>query len=226
MTRFHTRWLASVDSIQAVDRVATHVARAVQAGDLAPGTQLSVRELAERFETSTDMVHTALAALVADGSLVRHGNSILARPVERAELHRVYELRRALEPQLAAESVRSQSAAYFTKLWSVAEARDDPTAPMDARREASIRLRQMSTSAPQLACERRIMMMAWQQIDRFIPLIARTQPAQSDTPWPRLGDQFLDVYERRSLKAIHAWWQEYLDRSWLLVDDALHALAC
>jgi hypothetical protein len=221
-----TRWLASVNSIQVVDRVAEHVTSAVDAGDLVPGTELSRRELAATFETSTDMVDTALARLTANGSLVHHGNSVVVRPLDPAELRRAYELRTVLEPQLNAESARTWTADHFALLSHGVETRDDPTASLAARRAANLRMRELTTAVPQLRWQGRVLDMAWLQIDRFIPLVARTQLARGDNPWPDLGTDFLDTYERRSPKAIFAWWREYLDRSWVLAEKTLGDLDC
>ena len=226
MARVRARWLESVDLIQVVDRVAEHVAGAVRAGELVPGRELSFRELAERFETSVEIVDTALARQMADGSLIRRGNRVMVRPINRAELLRVYELRRVLDPQLTAEKVCSQPDDYFSRLADVAAARDDLTAPLTVRQEANQRLRSMTIpTAPQLEWERRIMGMAWHEVDRLIPVVARTQVVRGESPWPQLGPQMVDIYERRSRKAIHAWWQDYLDQAWLLVDHTLDDIA-
>ncbi|WP_245607165.1 GntR family transcriptional regulator [Pseudonocardia spinosispora] len=207
--------------------MAEHVAGAVRSGELVAGGEVSPRELAEEFEVSFDVIDTALARLVVEGVLVRHGNGVRVRPVNRADLLRAYELRRVLDPQLAAEKVCSQSDDFFARLAGVAAARDDLTAPLSVRLEANERLRNMTIpTASQVQWQRRIMGMAWQQVDLFIPVVARAQVARGGSPWPQLGSQMVEVYQRRSHKAIRAWWQDYLDQGWLLIEHALDGIAC
>lgn len=226
MVGFRARWLASVDSLRLVDRVADHVVRAIQTGEFLPGSELSPQELAERFRTSTDMIEPALARQIASGWLIRHRNAIVVRPIVPAELRQAYEIRGQFEPQLAISSMRLWSAGHVEKFRQAAAIRDDSLAPMSARTEANLQLRQLIAVAPHMEWQTRVLGEAWHVHDRVTEVSARVRPTQSGAPWPRLGTHVLDIYERDSFAAIRHWWKGYLEQGWQLVEQTLDDLAC
>src|SRR5947207_3329136 len=85
-----------------VEQVMTELRRSILSGALAPGRELSLRELAEMLQVSIIPVREALRSLESEGLVVtRPGRSARVAPLDLDELQGLYRLRRRLEPELA-----------------------------------------------------------------------------------------------------------------------------
>jgi DNA-binding GntR family transcriptional regulator len=95
----------------------TELRRSILAGALAPGRELSLRELAEMLGVSIIPVREALRSLESEGLvLTRPGRSARVAPLDLAELQSLYRLRRRLEPEIAQRSCRLLSVAELDRL--------------------------------------------------------------------------------------------------------------
>ena len=100
-----------------VEQVMTELRRSILSGALAPGRELSLRELAEMLQVSIIPVREALRSLESEGLVVtRPGRSARVAPLDLDELRGLYRLRRRLEPEIAQRSCRLLSAADLDRL--------------------------------------------------------------------------------------------------------------
>jgi DNA-binding GntR family transcriptional regulator len=91
-----------IESRSVVEQVMTELRRSVLSGALAPGRDLSLRELAEMLQVSIIPVREALRSLESEGLVVtRPGRSARVAPLDLDELQGLYRLRRRLEPEIA-----------------------------------------------------------------------------------------------------------------------------
>ena len=95
----------------------TELRRSILSGALAPGRELSLRELAEMLQVSIIPVREALRSLESEGLVVtRPGRSARVAPLDLDELQGLYRLRRRLEPEIAQRSCRLLSDAELDRL--------------------------------------------------------------------------------------------------------------
>ncbi|GAA5176605.1 hypothetical protein GCM10023321_85420 [Pseudonocardia eucalypti] len=91
---------SAIESV--ADRVTADIRRAILAGRLRPGQELTLRTLAAQLRVSYIPVREAMRSLAAEGLLViRPGRSALVPRLEAEELRAVSRLRRLVEPELA-----------------------------------------------------------------------------------------------------------------------------
>ena len=94
-----------IEARSVVDQVITELRRSILSGDLAPGREFSLRELAEMLNVSIIPVREALRSLESQGLVhMRPGRSAIVAPLDLGELHSIYRLRRRLEPEIAQRS--------------------------------------------------------------------------------------------------------------------------
>ena len=90
--------LEPVLSQRVVDAVRAQLRGAILSGELAPGTRLSVPELARRLEVSRSPVREALVQLVAEGLAVeRSRRGVEVARVAREDVVELYQVRAAVE---------------------------------------------------------------------------------------------------------------------------------
>lgn len=88
-----------------VEQVTGELRRAILAGNLAPGQEFSLRELAGMLAVSFIPVREALRSLEGEGLVItRPGRSVVIAPLDLDDLRGIYRLRRTLEPELALRS--------------------------------------------------------------------------------------------------------------------------
>jgi DNA-binding GntR family transcriptional regulator len=96
-----------IETRSVVDQVMTELRRSILAGDLAPGREFSLREMAEMLQVSIIPVREALRSLESQGLVhLQPGRSAIVAPLDLDELHSIYRLRRRLEPEIAQRSCR------------------------------------------------------------------------------------------------------------------------
>ncbi len=85
-----------------IDVVRLQIQGAILAGELAPGQQLSVPELARQLDVSRGLVREAVLQLVADGLAVeRPRRGVVVVTIGADEVRQIHEIREALEGQAA-----------------------------------------------------------------------------------------------------------------------------
>lgn len=99
--------LQPIMSRSVVEQATEELRRAIVAGDLAPGMEYSLRELAAMLNISFIPIREALRSLESEGLVImRPGRSAVIPPLDPYDLHGIYRLRRALEPEIARRSCR------------------------------------------------------------------------------------------------------------------------
>ncbi|MFG3133278.1 GntR family transcriptional regulator [Streptomyces tendae] len=97
--------LQPITSRSVVEQATEELRRAILAGDLAPGAEYSLRELAGMLDISFIPIREALRSLESEGLVImRPGRSAVITPLDLDDLHGIYRLRRALEPEIARRS--------------------------------------------------------------------------------------------------------------------------
>src|ERR1035437_4620831 len=85
-----------------IDAVRLQLQAAILAGELAPGQQLSVPELARQLDVSRGLVRESVLQLVADGLAVeRPRRGVVVVTIGANEVRQIHEVREALEGQAA-----------------------------------------------------------------------------------------------------------------------------
>ena len=119
MTEAHQphRLVRAVEPASMVDQVAKEIRRSILSGSLKPGQAFSLREIAAQLEISFIPVREALRQLEAQGLVVtRPGRSAYVAPLSRDDLNGIYQLRRKLEPDIAARACRMLDEAAYARL--------------------------------------------------------------------------------------------------------------
>lgn len=94
-----------ITSRSVVEQATDELRRAILAGVLAPGAEYSLRELAGMLDISFIPIREALRSLESEGLVImRPGRSAVVAPLNLDDLHGIYRLRRALEPEIAGRS--------------------------------------------------------------------------------------------------------------------------
>ncbi|MEV6265288.1 GntR family transcriptional regulator [Streptomyces sp. NPDC051784] len=97
--------LQPITSRSVVEQATEGLRRAILAGDLAPGAEYSLRELAGMLDISFIPIREALRSLESEGLVImRPGRSAVIAPLDLEDLRGIYRLRRALEPEIARRS--------------------------------------------------------------------------------------------------------------------------
>ncbi|MGQ4487432.1 GntR family transcriptional regulator [Streptomyces sp. 372A] len=97
--------LQPITSRSVVEQATEELRRAILAGQLAPGGEYSLRELAGMLDISFIPIREALRSLESEGLVImRPGRSAVVAPLDLDDLRGIYRLRRALEPDIARRS--------------------------------------------------------------------------------------------------------------------------
>ena len=124
-----------------VDQVTSEIRRSILSGALRPGQELSLRELAARLGVSTIPVREALRRLEGQGLLTGSAGpsgrrSVRVAPLDAEDLHGIYRLRLALEPEIAGRACLLVSDADLDALAAVAGSFGDEQVGVDEMYQA------------------------------------------------------------------------------------------
>ncbi|WP_420593711.1 GntR family transcriptional regulator [Deinococcus sp.] len=161
--------LQPLPSLRVVDAVRERLRQAILAGELAPGTRLSVPDLARQLGVSRSPIREAVLHLVAEGLAVEHlrRGAEVAR-VNLPDLLEIYALRAALEGLAARLCAEVISAADLTALRGVLDAQGAPAVSGEVSRYRALDQRfhqlivqscgnlRLAKNAEQLATELRL----------------------------------------------------------------------
>lgn len=96
-----TTGVRRVQPLSVVDQVTKEIRRSILAGDLPPGQEFSLREIAGRLGVSIIPVRESLRHLEGQGLVItERGKSATVAPLSHDDLRAVYRLRRQIEPEL------------------------------------------------------------------------------------------------------------------------------
>ena len=216
-----TRWLASAELINDVDRVAEEVHRGVLRGWLSPGSELRVRTVCERFAISAEVVDAALSRLVYEGALLRHGNSVLVPGLDRGELHRVHQLRRALEPELGAQALHGMSRSEAMTMQRLAASLTGPQ-NVEQRMRTVTRWRLAVVAPAATQYELGALRAAWQPLERCSHLAERhPHYVRYQQEMQQTSATQIEAYQRGSPHSLGRTLHDMIDLSEALTELAL-----
>jgi DNA-binding GntR family transcriptional regulator len=110
-----------IESRSLSEQVTNEIRRSILGGALPPGQSLSLRRLAEQLDVSFIPVRDALRVLETEGLIVNPpGRSASVAPIDLAEFHAIYRVRRILEPDLARRAVPLLAEAELDRLYQAA----------------------------------------------------------------------------------------------------------
>lgn len=169
ITSGHVDSVRPIESRSVSEQVTTELRRSILSGALAPGQGLSLRKLADLLGVSFIPVRDALRALESEGLVTNPpGRSASVAPLDLAEFHAIYRVRRLLEPDLARRSCTALSDAELDRLHQAAAEFGGPDRSMDDIYEDH-RAFHMALLAPALtAWDVRILTLLFQASERYI----------------------------------------------------------
>jgi DNA-binding GntR family transcriptional regulator len=160
-----------ITATSVVDQVTIEIRRSILSGVLRPGQELSLRELADRLGVSTIPVREALRRLEGQGLLTTSsGRSSRVAPLDPEDLHGIYRLRRALEPEIAGRSCLLLTDAELDELARVAASFGDEQYGTDEIYQAhhDLHLRLLAPAAT--AWDVRTLENLWRAAERYVRL--------------------------------------------------------
>jgi DNA-binding GntR family transcriptional regulator len=206
-----------------VERIVQEIKSSIIMGDLRPGEQFSIGELATELDVSHIPVREALRRLEADGLIVlRPGRSAFVSPLSLDELEEVYRLRLLVETDLAGRSARSYTdeqlelAEGYCERLGVADPAGGNIRDPDAHHRLHLILLTPAAGPHSTQIVQRLMDIS----DRYVGLVYDARPVPFDEPYRR-HMELVDAAKKRSApamrKALSAHLSENLDymKTWL-----------
>jgi DNA-binding GntR family transcriptional regulator len=208
------RSVRPVEATSVVDQVTKEIRRAILAGQLRPGQEFSLREIAAELGVSFIPVREALRRLEGQGLVVtQRGKSASVAPLSRDDLHGIYQLRRRLEPEIASRSCLLLEEEDFRRLEEVVKIFADERLGIDEVYEAhhQFHLEQLRPAAT--AWDLRTLEMLWHAAERYIRLAFSSLDAQPDEHRRRehAHHEMIDTFRTRNPEAVAASVLAHLD---------------
>ncbi|XVU27739.1 GntR family transcriptional regulator [Actinoplanes sp. CA-054009] len=202
-----------IESRSVADQVMSELRRSILAGDLAPGREFSLREVAEMLQVSIIPVREALRSLESQGLVhMRPGRSAVVAPLDLDELRGIYRLRRRLEPEIAQRSCRLLSDADIDRLRHDATEFGDEQRTIHEIYEAHHAFHLALLSPAATAWDLRILITLWRAAERYIRIgFGRLDP-DPDEHWRReqAHQELLDAFQQRDPEVVAAAVHQHL----------------
>ncbi|WP_237754952.1 GntR family transcriptional regulator [Nocardia nova] len=150
-------------------QVTDELRRSILSGALAPGREISLRELAGMLEVSFIPVREALRSLESEGLVViRPGRSAVIAPLDLDDLRAVYRLRRQLEPEIARRACPLLPDGELDRLEALAVEFGDEQQGMDAiyERHHTFHLALLAPAAT--TWDIRVLTTLWRAAERYV----------------------------------------------------------
>lgn len=158
-----------IESRSVVDQVTSELRRSILSGDLAPGREFSLREIAGMLNVSFIPVRDALRNLEAEGLVItRPGRSALVAPLDLNDLRAIYRLRRTIEPEIASRACLLLSASELDRLERTAAGFGDERLGMDAIYDAHHDFHRALLAPAASTWDIRLLGTLWRAAERYI----------------------------------------------------------
>lgn len=209
----------------AVDQVTTEIRRSILSGDLRPGQQFSLREIAANLGVSFIPVREALRRLEGQGLVTtERGKSATVTPLSNEDLHGIYRLRRQLEPEIASRSSQLISEAELDCLDDVVKRMfADKSLGIDDIYEAhhSFHLELLRPAAT--AWDLRTLESLWHAAERYIRLAFSGLDSEPGEAGRRMHvhHDLVDIFRRGNRKEVRAAVLHHLDENEKMAQTAL-----
>ncbi|MFF5075438.1 GntR family transcriptional regulator [Actinoplanes sp. NPDC000266] len=187
--------------------------RSILAGDLEPGREFSLREVAEMLQVSIIPVREALRSLESQGLVhMRPGRSAVVAPLDLDELQGIYRLRRRLEPEIAQRSCRLLSAADLDRLQEQAAGFGDERTSIHEIYESHHAFHLALLAPAATSWDLRILTTLWRAAERYIRIgFGRLDPDPNEH-WrrERAHQELLDAFRQRDPEVVAAAVHQHL----------------
>ncbi len=202
------------DTPPLVDRIASEIKHSIVVGDLRPGQQFSIGDLASQLAVSHIPVREALRRLEADGLIeLRPGRSAIVSRLNLEEVDELYRLRLLIEVDLAARSAPSYSGEQLTAMAGACERlHGSGSAPGMCDPDAHNLLHQALLRPAAGPHSLRTMQRLMDVTDRYIGLVYDPGPAEPDEPYRR-HRVLVEAAELRSAPAMAKALTDHLTES-------------
>jgi len=158
-----------VETVSAADLVMSEIRRAILAGRLRPGQEFALRPMAAQLGVSFIPVREALRSLEAEGLLITpRGRSATVAPLDSEDLHGICQLRRCIEPDLAARACTLITPADLDVLEARIALAHDPHNHPDERYDAHRRLLLALLRPAATEWDLRTLRMLWRATERYL----------------------------------------------------------
>jgi DNA-binding GntR family transcriptional regulator len=158
-----------VGALSLVDQVTKELRRSILSGDLPPGAEFSLRDIAGRLQVSFIPVREALRTLEEQGLVVtRPGRSAIVAPLDAEDLHGIYRLRLIIEPELASRASALLTEQDRKPLEALIDALADPTHGFDAQYESHQRFHFELIRPAATAWDLRVLQTLWNAAERYV----------------------------------------------------------
>jgi len=169
------------------DRVTSEIRCAIVAGRLRPGQEFSLRQMAGQLGVSFIPVREAVRSLEAEGLLVtRRGRSAMVAALSVEELRGICQLRRWIEPELAARACALTTPADLDVLEAGVELAQDPSSSADERFDAHHTLLLDLLRPAATSWDLRTLQMLWRATERYLR-VGFDQPDRTGADAASLG---------------------------------------
>ncbi len=213
-----------VTATSVVDQVTAEIRRSILSGVLKPGQELALRELATRMGVSTIPVREALRRLEGQGLLVSSSRrSSRVAPLDAADLHGIYRLRLALEPEIAGRSCLLLSDGDLAELDRIADSLGDAGRSDEEIYLAhhDFHLRLLAPAAT--AWDVRTLENLWRAAERYLRLAfgARDDRADDHLRRQHAHTDLMAAFHARSPEQVRAQVRHHLEENEAIAQEAI-----
>jgi DNA-binding GntR family transcriptional regulator len=198
------------------EQVTTELRRSILSGALAPGQKFSLREISGMLNVSFIPVREALRSLESEGLVVtRPGYSAVVAPLDLADLHAIYRLRLALEPEIARRSCLMLTDAELDRLELQAAEFGDEGRGIHEIYEAHHAFHLALLAPAATVWDLRILTTLWRAGERYIRIgfgLLDPDPNEAGRR-ERAHESLVDVFRRRDQDAASQAIHEHLARN-------------
>jgi len=211
-----------------VDQVTSEIRRSILSGALRPGQELSLRELAARLGVSTIPVREALRRLEGQGLLTGSAGpsgrrSVRVAPLDADDLHGIYRLRLALEPEIAGRACLLVPDADLDALATVAAGFGDQHLGLDEMYQAhhDLHLRLLAPAAT--AWDVRTLENLWHAAERYVRLAFGARDDRDDEHQRRefAHMELIEGYRTRKPDRVRALVRRHLEENEAIAREAI-----
>jgi DNA-binding GntR family transcriptional regulator len=161
--------VAPVEAPSMVDRVTEEIRRSIVAGELAPGQEFSLRQIATQLGVSFIPVREALRSLEAEGLLeTRRGRSAIVSPLDAGELRAICQLCRQIEPELRERAARLITLVELDRLDGTVAALADPSTSRENCYQLGHELHVDLVAPAATTWDLRILERLWRAMERYV----------------------------------------------------------
>ncbi len=205
-----------IEARSVVGQVTTELRRSILAGDLAPGSEFSLREIAAMLNVSFIPVREALRSLESEGLVItRPGKSAVVTPLDRADLDSIYRLRHQLEPEIAGRACTLLSDAQLDLLDAQTTEFGRPEVTMDTIYEAHHEFHLALLAPAMTEWDIRVLTTLWRAAERYIRIgFGRLDPDPAEhRRREHSHHSLIAVFRTRDVAAVTAAMHEHLEHN-------------